>query len=118
MICGKRLDGRGADAAGIVQQDHIALALDRALDRPGDDLGRKRTRPVLGIDLHADGEVAELGGHAQRVGAVNGLRLEIAAKRRPEQLGSHADGRLQQTLRGIELQPEVLVREIAQVADA
>ena len=59
MIWRQGFDRGGANAAGVVQEDDLALALGRLLEGGGHDLRRQRPPPIFGIDVHTNAEIAE-----------------------------------------------------------
>ena len=78
------------------------------LDGGGNDLRGKRSLPIFGVDIHADGEIAKRSGKRENLRPVDRLRLEIVAVGRTKQGGTCPDGGLDQPLRGVDLKLKAL----------
>ena len=102
----QRGDRLGAIAAGIVQQNDAAIAA-LLFDALQNDIGA-RPRPILRIDIFEDDEVTQILRDLQRREFGSTRRAGIGGVGRTEKRGRTAGDRLEQKLRRVQFQPDML----------
>ena len=93
----------------------VGIGVGHLRDHALDDLIRRRTLPVVGVDMQSDRQIAHALRNLDGHDLVGGSGLGVAEIGRPEQLHGSARKRFEQALGRVDFQRDERVRQFPEI---